>query len=126
VSADGTTEELWRSHQMSGGFCGAVLRDGVLYGLDRGVLSAQKADTGEILWSAGDFGYGQVLLADDLLIVTGDKGQVALVRARPDAHEELGRMQALEGLTWNVPTLTQGKLLVRNSREMAAFDLTAQ
>lgn len=123
VGADGSTEELWKSAEMSGGFCGAVLREGVLYGLDRGVLSAQSVDTGAILWSAGRFGSGQLLVAGDLLIVAGDEGQIALVRASPDGHEELGRMQALQGQTWNVPMLADGRLLVRNAREMAAFDL---
>lgn len=123
VQADGSTEEVWTSTQMSGGFCGAVLRDGVLYGLDDGVLSAQSAETGEVLWSADRFGNGQVLLADDLVVVMGDEGQVALVRASPNGHTELARMQALEGQTWNVPTLVDGRLLVRNARQMAAFDL---
>ncbi len=126
VDADGTTEEVWRSPKMSGGFAGGVLYEGVLYGLDRGVLTAQSAESGQILWTAGRFGNGQVLLTDDVLVVTSDKGEVALVRASAEGPVELARMQALEGLTWNVPALADGRLLVRNTREMAAFDLAVR
>jgi outer membrane protein assembly factor BamB len=53
-------------------------------------------------------------------------GEVVLVRATPERHEELARFQAIEGKTWNHPVIADGRLLVRNLREMAAFDIRAQ
>ena len=47
-----------------------------------------------------------------------------LVRATPAGHEEVARSAAISGKTWNVPALAEGRLLVRNAREMAAFDLS--
>ena len=41
----------------------------------------------------------------------------------PPSHEELARFPAISGKTWNVPTIADGVLLVRNLQEMAAFDL---
>jgi outer membrane protein assembly factor BamB len=55
--------------------------------------------------------------------VLTEEGDLVLVRATPDKHEELARFSAIEGKTWNVPTLAGGILLVRNLQEMAAFDL---
>jgi len=45
------------------------------------------------------------------------------VRATPEGHQELARVPAIEGKTWNHPALSDGYLLVRNGNEMAAFDL---
>jgi outer membrane protein assembly factor BamB len=68
-------------------------------------------------------GYGQLLIAGDRLIVLTEEGDIAVVRATPERHEELARFAAIEGRTWNHPTIAGGRLLVRNLREMAAFDL---
>jgi hypothetical protein len=46
-----------------------------------------------------------------------------LVRATPDAHQEVARAAAIEGATRNHPALVDGFLLVRNAKQMAAFDL---
>jgi outer membrane protein assembly factor BamB len=81
------------------------------------------AATGELKWKGGRYGYGQVLLAGDNLIVLSEDGDLALVRALPDRHQEVARFPVLDGKTWNVPALSGGVLLVRNLAEMAAFDL---
>ena len=115
--------EVWRNNRMKNRFSGSVLRDGVIYGLDEGILAAIDAETGELKWKGGRYGYGQVLLAGDNLIVLTEDGDLALVRAIPDKHQEVVRFPVLEGKTWNVPALAGGYLLVRNLAEMAAFDL---
>jgi outer membrane protein assembly factor BamB len=126
LSKDGdrfSVREVWRNNRMKNRFSGSVLRDGVIYGLDEGILAALDAETGELKWKGGRYGYGQVLLAGSNLIVLTEDGDLALVRAIPDRHEELTRFPVLEGKTWNVPAIAGGYLLVRNLAEMAAFDL---
>lgn len=60
------------------------------------------------------------------LIVITESGDLVLLKATPAAHEELARFSAIEGKTWNQHAIAGGILLVRNTREMAAFDLRAE
>ncbi|HVQ13091.1 MAG TPA: PQQ-binding-like beta-propeller repeat protein [Vicinamibacterales bacterium] len=118
-----SVREVWRNNRMKNRFSGSVLRDGVIYGLDEGILAAIDAETGELKWKGGRYGYGQVVLAGENLIVLTEDGDLALVRANPERHEEISRFAVLAGKTWNVPAIAGGYLLVRNLAEMAAFDL---
>lgn len=118
-----SVREVWRSNRMKNQFTSSVLHDGFIYGLDESILACLDAATGELKWKGGRYGYGQVMLAGGHLIVLAENGDLALVRARPDRHEEIVRFPAVEGKTWNHPALADGILLVRNDTEMAAFDL---
>lgn len=125
ASSDGTVsvEELWHSNAMKTKFTTAIILDGHAYGLDNGILSCIDVETGKKRWKKGRYGHGQVILINDLLLVTGEFGEVALVRAQPESYLELARITAVEGKTWNYPVLTGDLLLVRNDREAACFRL---
>lgn len=114
---------VWTSNRLKNRFNSSVLFEGHVYGLDEAILACIDVDTGELKWKGGRYGYGQVLLADGHLIVLTEDGNLALVRATPARHDEVARFPVLEGKTWNHPALAQGRLLVRNLAEMAAFDL---
>ena len=125
AGADGqlTARELWRTNRMNTQFTSAVLHDGFIYGLDASILSCIDASNGESKWKGGRYGYGQVMLASGHLIVLTEQGELALVRADPNAHQEITRFPAIEGKTWNHPAMSDGILLIRNIEEMAAFNL---
>ena len=116
-------QEIWRNTRMKNNFSSAVLHDGYIYGMDESILACLDAETGDLQWKGGRYGHGQLLLAGDHLVVLTERGDLALVRATPERHEEIGFSPAIEGKTWNVPALAEGRLLVRNARQMAAFDL---
>ena len=118
-----TAETVWETHRMRNRFSSSVLVDGYIYGLDNAILASLDAATGELMWKGGRYGSGQLLAAGDHLVVLTERGDLVLVRATPERHEEVARFRALEGKTWNVPALAGGRLLVRNARRMAAFDL---
>jgi outer membrane protein assembly factor BamB len=115
--------EVWRNTRMKNQFTSSVLEGGFIYGLDESILACVDAATGELKWKGGRYGYGQVMLASGHLIVLTEDGDLALVRATPDRHEELSRFHVFDGRTWNHPALSDGILLVRNLSRMAAFDL---
>jgi outer membrane protein assembly factor BamB len=108
---------------MKNKFTSSVLWEGHLYGLDESILVCLDAETGERKWKDGRYGYGQLLLADGHLIILAGDGDLALVKATPERHMELARFPAIAGKTWNHPALAGGRLFVRNSAEMACFDL---
>ncbi len=118
------TRELWRNKLLKNKFTSSVFWNGFIYGLDEDILTCIDAASGERKWKDGRYGYGQVLLASGHLIVLAGDGDLALVRAIPDRHEELARFPAIHGKTWNHPALAGGRLLVRNAAEMACFDLS--
>jgi outer membrane protein assembly factor BamB len=118
-----TVREVWRNTRMKNQFTSSVLEAGFIYGLDESILACVDAATGDLKWKGGRYGYGQVLLASGHLLVLTEDGDLALVRATSERHDELVRFHALDGKTWNHPAMADGYLLIRNLNQMAAFDL---
>lgn len=118
-----SVREIWRNIRMKNQFSSSLLHEGYIYGLDESILACLDAATGDVKWKGGRYGYGQVILASGHLIVLTESGELALVRAAPDSHQEVVKVPALEGKTWNHPAINDGYLLIRNGTEMAAFDL---
>ncbi len=128
VARDGDawkTSEAWITSDMKPAYNDFVVVGDVAYGFDKGIFCAVDLKAGKRLWKGGRYGYGQVLLLkpQNVLVILSERGEVALLAANPDKHEELGRFQAIEGKTWNHPVVVRGRLYVRNDAEMAAFEL---
>jgi outer membrane protein assembly factor BamB len=117
---------VWSNNRMKTKFNGPVLHEGHIYGLDEGILACIDAQTGDLKWKGGRYGYGQLLLASGRLIVLAEDGDLVLVRATPERHDELSRFHAINGKTWNYPAIADGVLLVRNETQMAAFRIAAE
>ena len=103
-----------------------VMHKGYAYGFDGSILSCIDLNDGARKWKGGRYGNGQMLLlADqDLLLVSSEEGEIALVSATPDGFKEVTRFKALDAKTWNHPVIVRDVLLVRNGEEMAAFKLS--
>ena len=121
-----TASTIWENKNMKNKFNTSVLYNGYIYGLDEGIMVCLDVNTGERKWKEGRFGYGQIILTNGHLIVTSDQGEVALLKATPEKYTEVARFTAVQGQTWNYPAIASGRLLVRNSNEMAAYDLSVK
>jgi outer membrane protein assembly factor BamB len=125
TASDGrfATRLLWENTRLKNRFSSSVEHDGFIYGLDENILTCLDAATGDVKWKAGRYGHGQFILASGHLVLLTEEGELVLVRATPERHDEVARFPVLEGKTWNHPAIDDGRLLVRNLAEMAAFDL---
>ncbi|MDB6053687.1 MAG: WD40-like repeat-like protein [Verrucomicrobiales bacterium] len=117
-------QETWRNKNLKNKFTSSVFLDGFIYGLDEDILTCIDAQTGERKWKDGRFGYGQLIANHNHLIILSGEGELCLVNATPEKFELISRIPALSGKTWNYPAISRGKILVRNSLEMACFDLS--
>lgn len=115
--------EKWSTPRFKPSFNDFVVHDGHAYGLDDGVLACVDLKDGRRVWKKGRYGGGQVaLLADQgTLLVISEKGELALVDAKPEEPGEVHRFPALEGKTWNHPVLWGDRIFVRNGAEMACY-----
>jgi outer membrane protein assembly factor BamB len=121
------SQEVWTTRAIKPYYNDLVAHREHLYGFDHNVLTCVSLADGKGKWRARGYGNGQVLLlADqDLLLVQAESGEVALVDAGPEGHNERARFQAIEGKTWNHPVVAHGRLFVRNSQEAACYELVS-
>jgi len=120
-----TAEEVWTSRYLKPDFNDFVVYEGHAYGFDSSIFTCINLATGERAWKGGRYGKGQVLLLADsgLLFVMGERGEGVLLRATPNAHEELANVPLLNGKTWNHPAIVGDRLFVRNAEEAACYRL---
>lgn len=117
-------KENWTNAKHRPYFNDNVVIGEAIYGFDGNRICCLDLSTGETKWQ-GDRCGGQVMAlpAMGLVLVLTEKGEVSLVKADPAAYTEVANFKAINGKTWNHPTIAHGKLFVRNSEEMACFEL---
>jgi outer membrane protein assembly factor BamB len=120
-----SAEAVWTNRKaLRTKFTNVTIKDGYVYGLSDEVLECVALDDGRSVWKKGRYGSGQILRADDLLLVMGEEGEMAMVEAAPGRSNNVwGRFQALDGKTWNNIALAGPYLLVRNAEQAACYEL---
>jgi outer membrane protein assembly factor BamB len=120
-------QERWANRNLKINLATPVLVGSHLYshGPNRNFVCINSA-TGKVQWEQSGFGreHSAVLAAGDRLLVLTDEGELLLVQADPERYRELGRLQVC-GRTWSSPAYANGKLFVRDSRELICLDLSA-
>jgi len=120
------SEMLWQNKKLKAKFANMAYHDGFVYGLDDGILVCLDPETGKRRWKRGRYGHGQLILVDDLLLITSEKGAVVLVEATPEKHNELARIEVFDHKTWNPPALAAPYLLVRTDSEAVCLEIPLQ
>jgi len=117
-------EPVWQqANLLKTKFTNVAIHAGHAYGLSDGILECVRLTDGKRAWKRGRYGQGQVLLVGETLLVQAESGEVVAVPATPERPTELGRLDAIEGQTWNNLCLAGNLLLVRNAEEAACYEL---
>jgi outer membrane protein assembly factor BamB len=89
------------------------------------VLRSVDPKTGKELWSRNGVGkYHATLLrtGDDKLLMVEEKGDLVLFDPNPKKYEELSRSKICSN-TWAHPALSNGRLYIRDAKELICVDL---
>jgi outer membrane protein assembly factor BamB len=124
VLPDGKVETVWNNKEMRNHFNSSVYYKNHIYGFSSSSLKCLVAATAERKWSRRGYGKGSLIIADNKLLVLSDRGKLAMIEATPSGFKELAQAQVIEGKSWTSPTIADGRIYLRNQKEMACYDLT--
>ena len=116
-----SASEVWRTRGMKNQFSSSVYHDGYIYGFDNKSFKCIDAATGLDRWRKGSLGHGSLIYADGRLFVLSEGGELLLVEATPAAYKEKASFRVADAKHWTAPTLYDGKLYVRNERDLFCF-----
>lgn len=119
------TEDVWTTLDFKPYFNDFVVSGHYAYGFDGNIFCCINLEDGKRQWKKGRYGSGQVLLLPQMnkMLVLSEKGELVLLEINPEKHQELAKIDGIEGKTWNHPVIAHGKLFVRNAEESACFAL---
>lgn len=126
-----TATQAWQNKDCKINLATMVLVDGHFYsqGPAKDYVCLDAA-TGQLRWSQPGFGQGRkdyastIVVGKRLLVLTED-GQLLLIEPNPSKYTELARLQVC-GNTWSFPAYADGKLYVRDSRQLLRLNLSGQ
>ena len=113
----------------------AVPHRGYLYGSSgRHTANAElrciNAETGDVMWSKPRLTRSSLLYVDDHFVCLGEDGMLRLLRASPDAYQEVGKTKLhdetrphLRPPAWAAPILSHGLLYVRGADRLVCLEL---
>jgi hypothetical protein len=118
-----TVEPTWTDRRMRNHLHTSVEIGGFLYGFDNATFKCLDAATGELQWAKRGYGKGNVTAVGDMMLVLADNGRLMLAPASPQGFEPVGLVQATDGKSWTAPSLSDGRLYLRDLDEIVAYDL---
>jgi outer membrane protein assembly factor BamB len=134
VSKEGsgfTAKQLWMltgNQPVANHWSTPVHHKGHLYGMfsfkeyGSGPLKCVELATGKVKWQQAGFGAGQVILANDTVLALTDKGELVTVATDPTKYNEISRAKVTTGKCWSTPTVANGRIYVRSTKEGVCVD----
>ena len=122
-------ETVWSGDQsLSSHYSSVVHHDGHLYGFhgrqERGCdLRCVELKTGKVKWSFTGLRAGSVILAGKELLILTERGELVRGPASPNTFRSTARVQLMGATVRAYPALANGKLYVRNGRELVCVQV---
>ncbi len=120
--------QVWENKELKINLATPVVTDDQLYcqGANKDYVCVDLK-TGRLLWTQPGFGlgrkdYASTIVAGDRLLVLTEDGQLLLLKPDPAKYSEVARLQVC-GSTWSHPALTDGRLYVRDGRQLFCVEL---
>jgi outer membrane protein assembly factor BamB len=127
VGDKASVQQVWRSRDLDNHHGGVVFLDGYLYGscvAPRWVCLDWK--TGRTMYTAPGVGKGSLTYADRLLYTLGENSKMGLVKPTPAGHDLISEFRipaGAKGLSWAHPVVCGGRLYIRHSDFLYAYDV---
>jgi outer membrane protein assembly factor BamB len=122
-------ETVWSSDtSLSCHYSSVVHHDGFLYGFhgrqERGCeLRCVEMKTGKVQWGLPGLPAGSVMLAGTELLIFTERGELLRGAATPKFFRASARVQLMGATVRAYPALANGKLYLRNGRQLACFQI---
>jgi hypothetical protein len=105
-----------------------VHHEGFLYGFhgrqERGCeLRCVEMKTGKVQWSLPGLRAGSVMIAGTELLIFTERGELLRCAATPKFFRATARVQLMGATVRAYPALANGKLYLRNGRQLACFQI---
>jgi outer membrane protein assembly factor BamB len=121
---------VYVGNQMHSQFSSPVRRGDYLYGFNESNLRCIDLKTGKKQWDKDGFHKGSLMRVGDRLLVLGERGELAVLAATPNGNGvELAHAEPFghaRGKCWTMPVLADGKLLLRDEKEIICLELRKQ
>jgi outer membrane protein assembly factor BamB len=133
-TADGgvAAEEAYFSPRMQNHHGGMIVVDGNLYGAhggnEGGFLTCLDFQTGEVLWRDREGPKGALTMADGMLYLRAEDGELLLIQPTPEKLDVRGRFPQPDRRSppaWAHPVIANGKLYIRDQDLLLCYDVSA-
>ena len=123
-----TTEDVWSTDEFSLHMANPVVRDGVMFGLSHlnsGQYFALDLDSGEALWGSAPRQAENAALvrAGDIVFSLEDDAELVVFKAGRAGLEEIRRYEVAESETWAQPTVSGGRIYVKDVSRLYRWDI---
>ena len=93
------------------------------------MVCCKEGDCTKILWTSGKsdrFGLGPYIIADGKFFILNDDGTLSIAKANSQKFTPLDKVRVIEGQdAWGPMAIADGRLLMRDSKQMVCIDIRA-